>query len=116
MDWRSTPQKRLDKRAFPVRVHVLVPGRGFENLLLDMRGWLDANIGRGSYTAHGAGVGLAHATAWYFRAVEDAQAFVAAFPMLELADGTELPTYQSPTCRSGAAQTGATPCVTCTRC
>lgn len=96
MDRRSTPQKRLDERAFPVRVHVLVPGQGFENLLLDMHRWVDVEIGRGSYAAHGAGTGLAHATAWYFRTVEDAQAFVAAFPMLELADGTELPTYQSP--------------------
>jgi hypothetical protein len=34
--------------------------------------------------------------AWYFRRVEDAQRFVAAFPMLVLADGTELPAYQSP--------------------
>jgi putative SOS response-associated peptidase YedK len=32
----------------------------------------------------------------YFRTVENAQAFVARFPMLELADGTEFPTYQSP--------------------
>ena len=42
------------------------------------------------------GRGPRDATAWYFRTVEEAQAFVAAFPMLELADGTELPTYQSP--------------------
>ena len=96
MDRRSTPQKRIDDRAFPVRVHVLVPGRGLENLLLGMHRWLDAELGRGSYAAHGAGAGLTPATAWYFRSVEDAQAFVAAFPVLELADGTELPTYQSP--------------------
>ena len=46
--------------------------------------------------SHGAGAGLTHATAWYFRTVEEAQAFVTKFPMLVLADGTELPTYQSP--------------------
>jgi putative SOS response-associated peptidase YedK len=96
MDRRSPPQKKLDVRDFPVRVHVLVPERGFENLLPDMHRWLEAEVGRGSYAVHGAGVGLTHATAWYFRTVEEAQAFVAAFPMLELADGTELPTYQSP--------------------
>jgi hypothetical protein len=96
MDRRSPPQRKIDDRAFPVRVHVLVPERGFENLLLDMHRWLDAEVGRGSYAAHGAGAGLTHATAWYFRTVEEAQAFVARFPMLELADGTELPTYQSP--------------------
>ena len=38
--------------AFPVRVHVLVPERGFENLLRDMHRWLDAEIGRGSYADH----------------------------------------------------------------
>ena len=96
MDRRSPPQKRIDDHAFPVRVNVLVPERGFENLLLDMHRWLDAEVGRGSYAAHGAGQGLTNATAWYFRTVEEAQAFVARFPMLELADGTELPTYQSP--------------------
>ena len=96
MDRRSPPQKRTDDHAFPVRVKVLVPERGFENLLLDMHRWLDAAVGRGSYAVHGAGAGLTHATAWYFRTVEEAQAFVTKFPMLELADGTELPTYQSP--------------------
>ena len=96
MERRSPPQKRIDDHAFPVRVKVLVPERGFENLLLDMHRWLDAEVGRGSYAEHGARTGLTDATAWYFRSVEAAQAFVARFPMLELADGTELPTYQSP--------------------
>jgi hypothetical protein len=96
MERRSPPQKRTDDHAFPVRVKVLVPERGFENLLLDMHHWLDAAVGRGSYAVHGAGAGLTRATAWYFRTVEEAQAFVTTFPMLVLADGTELPTYQSP--------------------
>jgi hypothetical protein len=75
MERRSPPQKRIDDHAFPVRVKVLVPARGFENLLLDMHRWLDAEVGRGSYAVHGAGPGLTQATAWYFRGVEDAQAF-----------------------------------------
>ena len=45
MDRRSPPQKRTDDHAFPVRVKVLVPERGFENLLLDMHHWLDAETG-----------------------------------------------------------------------
>ena len=49
MDRRSPPQKRTDDHAFPVRVKVLVPERGFENLLPDMHQWLDAEVGRGSY-------------------------------------------------------------------
>jgi hypothetical protein len=36
MERRSPPQKRIDDHAFPVRVKVRVPGRGFENLLLEM--------------------------------------------------------------------------------
>lgn len=96
MERRSPPQKRIDDHAFPVRVKVVVPGRGFENLLPAMHRWLDAEIGRGGYAMHGAAATGTDATAWYFRRVEEAQAFVAAFPMLELADGTELPTYQSP--------------------
>lgn len=88
----------------------------FETLLLDMHRWLDAEVGRGSYAVHGAGAGLTNATAWYFRTVEEAQAFVRRFPMLELADGTELPTYQSPYLPFGAASTGAIPCVICIRC
>ena len=48
MDRRSPPQKRTDDHAFPVRVRILVPERGFENLLLDMHRWLDASVGRGS--------------------------------------------------------------------
>ena len=54
MDRRSPPQKRTDDHAFPVRVKVLVPERGFENLLLDMHRWLDAAVGRGSFAVHGA--------------------------------------------------------------
>ena len=96
MDRRSTSQKKVDDRAFPVRVLILVPERGFENLLLDMHRWLDTEVGRGSFATHGGGSPDADATAWYFRTVEDAQAFVATFPILELADGTELATYQSP--------------------
>ena len=42
MDRRSTPQKPIDDRAFPVRVKVRVPERGFENLLLAMHRWLEA--------------------------------------------------------------------------
>ena len=46
--------------------------------------WLDAEVGRGNYAdprrRHARST---HATAWYFRTVEEAQAFVATFPMLD---------------------------------
>ena len=54
MDRRSPPQKRIDDHAFPVRVKVLVPERGFDNLLLDMDRWVDTEVGRGCYAVHGA--------------------------------------------------------------
>jgi hypothetical protein len=63
MERRSPPQKRIDDHAFPVRVKVLVPERGFENLLLDMHRWLDAEVGRGSYAEHGVRTVLMDATA-----------------------------------------------------
>jgi hypothetical protein len=70
VDRRSPPQKRTDDRPFPVRVRIMVPERGFENLLLDMHRWLDAVVGRGHYAVHGAGAGLTDAAAWFFRTVE----------------------------------------------
>jgi hypothetical protein len=91
---RSPPQNAIDDRAFPVRVKVLVPERGFENLLAIGR-WLETELGRGNYAQHAAAT-IADAAAWYFRTVDDARAFVAAFPSLVLADGTDYPTYQSP--------------------
>jgi hypothetical protein len=95
MDRRSPPQKRTDDHAFPVRVRILVPERGFENLLLDMHRWLDASVGRGSYAVHGASDGLTDATASYFRSVEGA-GLRRAIPDARVADGTELSTGQSP--------------------
>ena len=41
MERRSPPQKRIDDQAFPVCVKMLVPERGFENLLLDMTDGLE---------------------------------------------------------------------------
>ena len=41
----ASRQKRTDDHAFPVRVKILVPERGFENLLLDMHRWLSTAPG-----------------------------------------------------------------------
>ena len=116
MDRRSPPQKRIDDHAFPVRVKVLVPERGFENLLLDMHRWLDAEVGRGSYAVHGAGTGLTDATAWYFRSVEEAQAFVARSRCSSWLTAPSFRPINLRTCRSGAARSGAIRCAICTRC
>jgi putative SOS response-associated peptidase YedK len=101
MDRRSPPQKRTDDLAFPVRVKVLVPERGFENLLLDMHRWLDAEVGRGSYAVHGAGAGLTQATAWYFRTVEEAQALSRSSRCSSWLTAPSFRPINRPTCRSG---------------
>ena len=110
MDRRSPPQKRTDDHAFPVRVKILVPERDLENLRLDMHWWLDADVGRGSDATHGAGAGLTHATAWYFRMVEHAQAFVASFPSSSWPTAPSFRPINRRTCRSAAARSGAIPC------
>ena len=56
---RSTPQRDIDERAFPVRVLILVPKKGFGLLLgsdlTTINIWLDREVGRGDY-AHHSGV------------------------------------------------------------
>jgi hypothetical protein len=80
------PKLRTDDLAYPIRVKVVVPGTGFGGMLDEMNAWLAANA---SATAHHPAQSSAalHASAIYFRAIEDAEAFLAAFPKLILADG-----------------------------
>ena len=104
MNRRSTPQHIVDDRAFPVRVRVFLAEGGLNPWETD--GWLTREVGRGNYAQHSAsmpGEGR-HTTAFYFRDAETARAFVAAFPDLVLADGTELPGYTSPFLPSGRPQ------------
>ncbi|MDO5704079.1 MAG: hypothetical protein Q4G49_03280 [Paracoccus sp. (in: a-proteobacteria)] len=66
-----------------------------------MFNWLDTRLGRGHYAQHAAASCPAagrvlHRIAIYFRHPADTAAFVAAFPDVDLADGTILPTYTSP--------------------
>ena len=112
MDRRSPPQKRTDDHAFPVRVKVLVPERGFENLLLDMHRWLDAAVGRGSYAVHGAGAGLTHATAWYFRTSRRRRPSSRSSRCSSWLTAPSFRPINLRTCRSGAARSGAIRCAT----
>lgn len=85
---RPTPQSKIDDDAFPVRVMVVVPERGFERILDAMRQWLDREIGRGAYAQHGSGRRLPDASAFDFRTAEEAQCFIAASPNLVPDDRT----------------------------
>jgi hypothetical protein len=102
MTRRSSPQARLDERAFPVRVRIAVPEEGFGKRLNQMYDWLSREAGRGNHASHGAGHGIMDAMAVYFRDVETAAAFIRAFPDLELADWTEFDWYTSPSGRAGS--------------
>ena len=88
---RSEPQKKIDDRAFPVRVKFKVPHDGLWRISERIREWLAREIAHGDYAWHAAG----HDTALYFRTVEDAHRLVTAFPEFERADRTTSPTCQS---------------------
>lgn len=95
---RSTPQREIDERAFPVRMLVCVPKIGFGVRTTAIHEWLSDQVGRADHAFHPAG--RQHAgrdvVAVYFRNPAPAMAFLAAFPDMELADGTALPGYTSP--------------------
>ncbi|GGB87922.1 hypothetical protein GCM10011494_02830 [Novosphingobium endophyticum] len=93
---RSTPQKKIDDRAFPVRILVRVPRFGFGQQYDEIHAWLKNEIGRGEYADHSFRTPPRDAVGFYFRRIEDAQRFVAAFPSLELSDETAGAGYTSP--------------------
>jgi hypothetical protein len=94
---RSTPQKVIDERSFPVRLKIWVPENGFGQDLSKMILWLQDNLPRGDFADHQGGLtGLRETLAFYFRNVTDAQRFLDAFPQAEIADGTTFASYRSP--------------------
>ena len=93
---RSTPQKTIDDAAFPVRVKVAVPGHGLGRQVLDIHRWFEATLVPGDFASHSATTTGGSAAAYYFRDVETARDFIATFPELVLADGTEASCYTSP--------------------
>ena len=96
-------QSKIDESAFPVRVFILVPPTGFGDMNA-MHSWLDKHAGRASYAIHGGARSMMRDTiAAYFRDSRIAFAFLLAFPALELADGTMLPSYYSPYAPRGNA-------------
>ena len=83
---RSTPQKQVDDRAFPIRIKIAAHKGGMGQLYDVVHLWLRDTIGTGNYDAN----------AYYFRSIEDTARFLAAFPQLRLADGTRSPDHASP--------------------
>ncbi|WP_411891362.1 SOS response-associated peptidase [Yoonia sp. SDW83-1] len=93
---RSTPQKKLDESAFPIRVRFAVPDRGFGLRLNDLHRWLNAEIGSGHFAVHSSNGRAMDAIGVYLRSVECAQAVMTAFPDFGLADGVDCRSYSSP--------------------
>jgi hypothetical protein len=77
---RSTSERVLAERQFPVRVRVAVPPGGFGRQLDEMHGWLNLHAGRGRFSIQSApndlGVDAAY---FYFADTAAAHAFVQRF-------------------------------------
>ncbi len=97
MNRRSTPQKKTDDTAFPIRIKVAIPKRGMGMLTGAYHNWLNEELGPGHFANHSTSTVGGSATAFYFRDLDNARQFLEAFPMLNLADGTTSVAYSSPT-------------------
>lgn len=96
MNRRTSPQSKKDDDAFPVRVKFIVPRAGLGTLADISRAWLNMHLGPDSYAWHSATTLGGDACAVYFREVDDARAFIASNPKLELADATQTAAYSRP--------------------
>ena len=96
MSRRTSPQSRSDDVAFPVRIKIAVPRLGLGRRLDDIEAWLRAHVGRGGFACHSAVSTGTDALAIHFLNIEDAARFLAAFPDLELANGTLSAAYSAP--------------------
>ena len=103
---RSTPQNKIDDRAFPIRVLIRVPRFGFGQQYDEIHAWLKNEVGSGAFAHHSFFRPGINASAFYFRHLSDAQRFQAAFPSLELADGVAAPSYTSPYRASPTTRSG----------
>ncbi|MDO5658273.1 MAG: SOS response-associated peptidase family protein [Paracoccus sp. (in: a-proteobacteria)] len=101
MTRRSTPQSKMDERAFPCRILIAARGTG---ICEDVHGWLRDRLGYSNFAVHsGRSIGR-DAIAFYFRHPGAATEFLRAFPALELADGTMRAGYTSPYLPVGRAE------------
>ena len=77
---RSTPNRVVAERYFPVRLRVAVPPGGFGRQLTVMQAWLDQHVGPESYWMGGdASPGRPDAVSVFFLNVEAAHSFVDRF-------------------------------------
>lgn len=91
MSRRSTPAAKRDDDAFPIRIKLAVPSEGLGKRLDEIYAWLRDNLPRDAYAVHSARTIGGDAVAIYFLAIDDAAAFLCAFPSLSLALARSMP-------------------------
>ncbi len=88
---RSTTAAGDADRKFPVRIKIRVPQTGLGTMIVEMDVWLRRSFGPGGFGQGPASATGTDATAFHFMTIEDALAFLSAFPSIELAAGVVLP-------------------------
>lgn len=87
MSRHTSPNNRRIDDAYPIRVKVRVPPNGLGNLISEIHVWINDNMAPDRCKNLPARAIYQQATAYHFRTLKDAQSFLDAFPMLQLADG-----------------------------
>ena len=86
---RSTRYRDFDA-AYPVRIRLVQPDRGWGQALDHHASWARAQLGPGAMATGASTIsGGRDVTTLYFRLPEDAWAFLAAFPDVRLADDVD---------------------------
>ena len=80
MGRRTTSQRVADDQAFAIRVKVKAPGDDFCRNLGHILSWLNDELGPGGFGYHSGGALGGDVLGFYFRSLEDARRFQAAFP------------------------------------
>lgn len=101
MPHRSIARSRSTNSRFRAQLNLLVPELGFGMVLLEMLRWLRDEVGESNFVRRDASTFEREILAVHLCRPEDAAAFLAAFPKLELADGTTSQVYTSPMFRNG---------------
>jgi hypothetical protein len=88
---RSTTSAGNADRKFPVRIKIRVPSTGLGIMIVEIDVWLNKTFGPGGFGQSPASAMGMDATAFHFMTIDNAQAFLQAFPKIELAVGLEPP-------------------------
>ena len=85
---RKSSQRTRDDLEFPIRLRVKMPRNASKGLTELIPFWLQAHLGRNGFAQRSMKTDAGPREMFYFRQLEAAQAFITAFPELELANET----------------------------